>query len=57
MFRLKSQSVNSATFFDEVEMANSVDDPEMSQSIFGRQCPNFDTLDARIATALTGTNH
>ena len=36
----------------EVEMTKSVNDLETSRSIFGRQYPTFETLDARIAAAL-----
>ena len=36
----------------EVEMATSVDDLKTSRLITGRIYPNFETLDARIATAL-----
>ena len=36
----------------EVEVANSVDDLKTSQSVFGRQYPSFEPLDARIITAL-----
>ena len=36
----------------EVEVANSVDDLKTSRSYFGRGYPSFETLDARIATAL-----
>ena len=34
----------------EVEMATSVDDLKTSQSIFGNLFPNFETLDAKIAS-------
>ena len=37
---------------NEVEIATSVDDLKTSRLITGRIYPNFDTLDARIATAL-----
>ena len=36
----------------EVEIATSVDDLKTSRLITGRIYPNFETLDARIATAL-----
>ena len=36
----------------EVEMVNSVDDLKSSRSIRGTQMPNFEVLDARIASAL-----
>ena len=36
----------------EVEMATSVDDLKTSRSIWVTFCPNFETLDVRIATAL-----
>ena len=36
----------------EVEMVNSVDDHKISRSLYERIYPNFQTLDARIASAL-----
>ena len=36
----------------EVEMATSIDDLETSTSTFGQKYPNFEMLDARIATGL-----
>ena len=40
-------------WIQEVEMANSVDDLKTSRSISGRLYPNFETPNARIASALT----
>ena len=37
---------------EEVEMANPVDGLKSTRSMFGLQHPNFETLDARIASAL-----
>ena len=39
----------------DVEMANSADDLKTSRSILGRIYLNFETLDARIASALKKT--
>ena len=39
-------------WIEETEMATSVGDLQTSRSIFGRQFPNFETLDAKIATSL-----
>ena len=36
----------------EVEMVDSVDDFESSRSVEGTQFPNFEMLDAKIASAL-----
>ena len=36
----------------EVEMVDSVDESEFSRSIAGKDFPNFEVLDARIASAL-----
>ena len=36
-----------------MEMAESVDNPKTSQSIRGCRFPNFEMLDAKIASALT----
>ena len=41
----------------EVEMADSVDDLKSSSSIRGIQMPNFEVLDARIASALNRIIH
>ena len=41
----------------EVEMADSVDDLMSSSSIRGIQMPNFEVLDARIASALNRIIH
>ena len=41
----------------EVEMVDSVDDLMSSSSIRGLQNPNFDVLDARIASALNRIIH
>ena len=38
--------------FKEVEMVDSVDDLKSSRSIQGYHFPNFEMLDARIASAL-----
>ena len=40
-------------WIEEVEMAKSIDGLRISQSISGRVFPNFETLDARIVSALT----
>ena len=37
----------------EVEMVEAVDDLKTSQSFGGRRFPNFEILDAKIASALT----
>ena len=39
-------------WFKEVEMVDSVDDLKSSSSVRGIQMPNFEELDARIASAL-----
>ena len=41
----------------EVEMVESVDDHETSQSIGGRRFLNFEMLDAKIASAFEGYHH
>ena len=41
----------------EVEMVDSVDDLMSSSSIRGIQMPNFEVLDARIASALNRIIH
>ena len=41
----------------EVEMVDSVDDLESSSSVRGIQMPNFEVLDARIASALNRIIH
>ena len=41
----------------EVEMVDSVDDLNTSQSIGGRRLPNFEMLDAKIASALEEDHH
>ena len=41
----------------EVEMVDSVDDLKSSCSVTGIQMPNFDVLDARIASALNRIIH
>ena len=41
----------------EVEMVESVDDSMSSSSIRGIQMPNFEVLDARIASALNRIIH
>ena len=41
----------------EVEMADSVDDVMCSSSLTGIQMPNFEVLDARIASALNRIIH
>ena len=41
----------------EVEMVESVDDPKSSSSVRGIQMPNFEVLDARIASAMNRTIH
>ena len=41
----------------EVEMADSVDDLRSSSSIRGMSMPNFEVLDARIASALNKIIH
>ena len=41
----------------EVEMVDSVDDLKSSSSIRGIQMPNFEVLDARIASALNKIIH
>ena len=41
----------------EVEMVESVDDFKSSSSVRGIQMPNFEVLDARIASALNKIIH
>ena len=41
----------------EVEMADSVDDPKSSSSVRGIRMPDFEVLDARIASALNRIIH
>ena len=41
----------------EVELVDSVDDLKSSSSIRGIQMPNFEVLDARIASALNKIIH
>ena len=41
----------------EVEMVDSVDDLTSSSSVGGIQVPNFEVLDARIASALNRIIH
>ena len=41
----------------EVEMVDSVDDLKSSSSVRGIQMPNFEVLDARIASALNRITH
>ena len=41
----------------EVEMVDSVDDLKSSPSVRGIQMPNFEVLDARIASALNRIIH
>ena len=41
----------------EVEMVDSVDDVKSSSSVRGIQMPNFEVLDARIASALNRIIH
>ena len=41
----------------EVEMADTVDDSMSSSSMRGIQMPNFEVLDARIASTLNRTSH
>ena len=41
----------------EVDMVESVDDLRSSLSVRGIQMPNFEVLDARIASALNRINH
>ena len=36
----------------EVEMVDSLDEFKSSRSIYGKDFPNFETLDAKIASAL-----
>ena len=36
----------------EVEMVDSLDDLKSSRSVFGKDFPNFEMLDAKIASAL-----
>ena len=36
----------------EVEMVDSLDELKSSRSICGEDCPNFEMLDAKIASAL-----
>ena len=45
-------SPESMHWIREVEMATSVDDLQTSRSIFGKLFPNFETLDAKIASSL-----
>ena len=40
------------SWINEVEMAGSIDDLMTSQSIKGESFPDFEMLDARIASAL-----
>ena len=44
-------------WINEVEMVDSVDDSKSSSSTRGFQMPNFEVLDARIASALNKTIH
>ena len=44
-------------WMEEVEMVDSVDDLKSSSSIRGIQMPNFEVLDARIASALNRIIH
>ena len=44
-------------WIEEVEMVDSVDDLMSSSSIRGIQMPNFEVLDARIASALNRIIH
>ena len=37
----------------EVEMVVSLDELKSSRSVYGKNCPNFEMLDAKIASALT----
>ena len=41
----------------EVEMVESVDDPKSSCPVKGIQMPNFEVLDAKIASALNRIIH
>ena len=45
-------SYDAVLWIKEVEMVESVDDLETSQSIGGHGFPNFEMLDAKIASAL-----
>ena len=44
-------------WIEEVEMVDSVYDLKSSSSVRGIQMPNFEVLDARIASALNRTIH
>ena len=44
-------------WINEVEMVNSVDDLKSSLCLRGMRMPNFDVLDARIASALNRIIH
>ena len=44
-------------WIEEVEMVESVDDLKSSRSIRGTHCPDFEVLDARIASALNRIIH
>ena len=37
----------------EVEMVDSLDELKSSRSVFGKDCPDFEMLDAKIASALS----
>ena len=55
MFSGTNHPAEALSWMKEVDMANSVDDLKTSRSISRRQYQNFETLDARIATALKKT--
>ena len=56
--RTRSQNTTEALhLIKEVEMVDSVDDLMSSSSIRGIQMPNFEVLDARIASALNRIIH
>ena len=50
--RFKNQVTTCYDFPSEVEMAGSFDELKSARSIAGKNFPNFETLDARIASAL-----
>ena len=39
-------------WFKEVEMVDSLDELKSSRSVYGKDFPNFEMLDAKIASAL-----
>ena len=57
--RLKTQVTTSSDFpsdamlwIKEVEMVDSLDELKSSRSVYGQDFPNFEMLDAKIASAL-----